>query len=560
MRAAQDDTPKHPLPVTPRAGAAALLAAVAFAVTSGAPAAPAAVAAPAAPVALAADACTNAKAARDAATSQVDPRAKVTLNDQVQAVLAANGFDGTVQSCVETRLGHAFNLQLQNLGRMLFFDPILSLHNDNSCAGCHDPGSGFADAQPIAIGVESPAMVAGPSRIGPRNQRRTPTIINSVFYPAMMWDGRFFAPSGDPFDNSKGFTFPQPEGTTKFLPGDPYVNILAAAQAHMPSTELKEQAGFTGTRGTLGQQWDQFDDGLGQAVPPPDGSGYRNDPIRAAVEVRLNASRHYRVRFGELFSEVAAGAPITFAMVGRAIGEWEATMARANAPLDRFARGALSAMTDDEKYGALLFFGKANCVACHATAGTANQMFSDFQAHNIGVPQIAPAFGVGTGDFIFDGPGLNEDYGLENITHNAADRYKFRTAPLRNLAMQPRYFHNGSFNDLALAIRHHLDVVTSARSYVPGQNGVPPDLRKNRPPVDNVLSTNLDPLVATPVVLTDVEFNQLYAFVSHALLDAKDSRGTNCGRVPLRLPSRMKGLSFEGCTKMANDGGRLVLP
>src|SRR5262249_17413432 len=156
-------------------------------------------------------------------------------------------------------------------------------------------------------------------------------------------------------------------------------------QAHMPSTELKEQAGFTGTRGMLGPEWDQFDDGLGEAVPPPDASGHRNEPIRAAVEARLNASSPYRARLRHPYPAVAARRPATFAMAARAIGEWEATMARANAPLDRFARGALNAMTTDQKLGALLFFGKANCVACHATAGSANQMFSDFKGHNIGV-------------------------------------------------------------------------------------------------------------------------------------------------------------------------------
>ena len=187
-------------------------------------------------------------------------------------------------------------------------------------------------------------------------------------------------------------------------------------------------------------------------------------------------------------------------------------------------------------------------------------MFSDFKAHNIGVPQIAPAFGVGKGNFIFDGPARNEDFGLEGITGDPADRYKFRTTPLRNLAMQPSYFHNGAFNDLSKAIRHHLDVVTSARSYLPAQNGVPADLRKNRPPVDNVLNTNLDPLVATPLILTDEEFNQLYAFVRNGLLDPKDSRGSNCARVPVRIPSRMQMMTFEGCSRMANDRGRIVPP
>ena len=55
-------------------------------------------------------------------------------------------------------------------------------------------------------------------------------------------------------------------------------------------------------------------------------------------------------------------------------------------------------------------------------------MFSDFQDHVIGVPQIAPQVTNNQ----FDGPGANEDFGLEQITGDPADRYKFRTSPLRN--------------------------------------------------------------------------------------------------------------------------------
>ena len=70
-------------------------------------------------------------------------------------------------------------------------------------------------------------------------------------------------------------------------------------------------------------------------------------------------------------------------------------------------------------------------------------MFSDFKMHVIGVPQIAPEFGLGKGNVRFDGPGQDEDFGLEQITGDAADRYKFRSSPLRNAALQPAFFHNG---------------------------------------------------------------------------------------------------------------------
>ena len=167
-------------------------------------------------------------------------------------------------------------------------------------------------------------------------------------------------------------------------------------------------------------------------------------------------------------------------MFGRAIAEFEFTLVFADAPVDRFARGDRSAMTLSEKKGALLFFGRAGCVQCHAVGGRSNEMFSDFDMHVVGVPQIAPRFGVGTGNMIFDGPGEDEDFGLEQITSDPADRYRFRTSPLRNAGVQPAFFHNGAFTRPEDAIRHHLDVVTSARDYRPAAAGVDRDLRFRR--------------------------------------------------------------------------------
>ena len=68
-------------------------------------------------------------------------------------------------------------------------------------------------------------------------------------------------------------------------------------------------------------------------------------------------------------------------------------------------------------------------------------MLSDFQRHVIGVPQIAPLIG----NLAFDGPDGDEDFGLEQVTGNEEDRYKFRTSPRRNAALQPALYHNGSF-------------------------------------------------------------------------------------------------------------------
>jgi cytochrome c peroxidase len=471
--------------------------------------------------------------------------ARPSLDQQLAEVLEENGFTGRIQSTLEARLGRPINPRLANLGRLLWFDKLHALHRDNTCGGCHSPTNGFGDTQSIAIGVQNNNLV-GPHREGPRNQRRSPLIVNTAFLPALMWNGRFNAPSGDPFDNSQGFHFPPPEGDTRFPPNDPINKQLLQAQGQLPPTELVEVAGFTGTKGTIGPEFDQFDDGIGEICPIADASGFRNEPIRQEILEILNATPAYRDLFAENFPEVALGAPIDFNMFGAAIAEFQFTLVFADAPLDQFARGKRNAMTTREKRGALLFFGEAGCVSCHAVAGKSNEMFSDFENRVIGVPQIAPAFGVGQGNVIFDGPGRDEDFGNEQITGDSADRYKFRTAPLRNLALSPAFFHNGCFTRLEDAIRHHLNVSQSARNYDPVAAGVAADLAQRLGPIEPVLA-RLDPLLQTPITLTRREFTDLVAFVRYGLLDKRAKPVNLCKLIPTTVPSGLPPLSFEQC-------------
>lgn len=467
------------------------------------------------------------------------------LDSLLVSALKHAGFTGRMQSKFEKKLGRRVDPKLADLGRLLWFDKFGGLHSDNTCGGCHSPANGFGDSQSIAIGVQNNNRI-GPHRTGPRNQRRTPSAANSAFFPKLMWNGRFSAGSGDPFDNSQGYEFPKPEGTKRFPANDPNVFHLLVAQAHIPPTELVEVAGFTGTRGTIGPEFDQFDDGLGGTVPPPDSSGYRNEPIRQAVLARLNSVPAYRSLFGELFSAVRSGQPITFIMFGKAIAEFEFTLVFANAPLDQFARGDHQAMTTSQKRGALLFFGKARCVQCHAVAGPSNEMFSDFKMHVVGVPQIAPFFGVGKGNMIFDGPGQDEDFGLEQITRNPDDRYKFRSSPLRNAALQPAFFHNGSFGRIEDAIRYHLNVNESVKHYDPKTAGIDRDLTHRMGPMEPVLQ-RLDPLLAKPIVLSPAEFKDLVAFVRDGLLDEAAQKEHLCKLVPQEVPSGLTPMVFEGC-------------
>lgn len=331
--------------------------------------------------------------------------------------------------------------------------------------------------------------------------------INSAFFPRLMWNGRFSSNSGDPFDNSSGFTFPPPEGDTLS-----YQSHLLRAQAFIPPTERVEMAGFS--------------------FPG------NNDDIRAEVVRRLNGAPAYRRLFGGVFDAVRDGGPIDYDMMAAAIAEFEFQQTYANAPIDRFARGDASAMTQGMKKGALLFFGTANCVGCHGVSGRSNEMFSDFDNHVAGTPQIVPS----RGNVRFDGPGTNEDFGLEQVTGNPDDRYKFRSSPLRNIGLQPTFFHNGSHTDLREAIRYHVGPRRGIEGY--STHRLARDLRNPLGPMDDVMA-RLDPQFDRIPRLNGSEINDLAEFVGAALLDPNASPDRLMRLIPRELPSGRRPMLFE---------------
>jgi len=65
------------------------------------------------------------------------------------------------------------------LGRQLYFDPVLSADGTVSCSSCHSPASGMADRKPLSEGVRK--------QLGARN---SPTVLNAAYYSTQFWDGR----------------------------------------------------------------------------------------------------------------------------------------------------------------------------------------------------------------------------------------------------------------------------------------------------------------------------------------------------------------------------------
>lgn len=75
--------------------------------------------------------------------------------------------------------GNAVTPAKVELGKMLFFDPRLSVSWAISCNNCHSVGMGGVDLMETRIGH-------GWQRGG----RNSPTVLNAVFNVAQFWDGR----------------------------------------------------------------------------------------------------------------------------------------------------------------------------------------------------------------------------------------------------------------------------------------------------------------------------------------------------------------------------------
>lgn len=67
-----------------------------------------------------------------------------------------------------------------SLGKLLFFDPVLSSTNERACASCHQPEKGFTDGLPKSLATGFNGTV----------QRNAPTLLNSVYSPRFFWDMR----------------------------------------------------------------------------------------------------------------------------------------------------------------------------------------------------------------------------------------------------------------------------------------------------------------------------------------------------------------------------------
>lgn len=151
-------------------------------------------------------------------------------------------------------------------------------------------------------------------------------------------------------------------------------------------------------------------------------------PIEQAV-ARLNRIEGYRQAFQKVF-----GTDVTADGIAKAIASYERTVLSGNAPFDHYEAGKKDALSEEAERGYKLFFGKANCSACHSGPN-----LSDSSYHNIGIGMDA------------DEP----DPGRFTVSKLGGDTGAFKTPTLREIARTAPYMHDGSLPTLEAVIDHY---------------------------------------------------------------------------------------------------------
>ncbi len=400
------------------------------------------------------------------------------LNEQLRRVIEATG-----QSMDDLRMPSSDDLEnipqdSSNrltpakiaLGKLLFHETALGIDGMTderaqtfSCASCHNAAAGFAAGTAQGIGEGGNGFGrSGEGRVRAANVSismldiqpvKSPSILNAGYQKVMLWNGQFGAT-----DVNEGTESNWTEGTPK----------------------AKNSLGFEGveTQAIAGLEVHRLD-----------------------LDSTLLYQYGYQALFDAAFEDVPIAERYNRLTAALAIAAYERTVLANQAPFQQWLAGDVSALNDQEKAGALVFFGDGNCAGCHSGPSLASTSF-----HALGMSDLhdsaSPVFG--------STPNQAEHKGRGGFTMRSEDMYKFKTPQLYNLADSRFYGHGSSFR----SIRNVIEYKSAAQA----QN-------------ERVPSDKLSPDF-TPLSLSDQQIQDLTAFLEDGLRDPNLARYT-----PEVLPS-----------------------
>ena len=281
-----------------------------------------------------------------------------------------------------------------NLGRQLFFDRRLSVNETLSCAMCHIPEQGFTQ----------PGLAPPVGRLGGGGRRSVPSLYNVAYTGVLFLDGR---------------------------------ETSLEDQIWSPLLAVNEMA----------------------------------NPSREAVLKKLASNADYRAQFNALYP-----AGLTEESVGRALAAYQRALLSADSPFDRWYFSDQMAAGDAKVTGALYpplakagfaVFEEKGCASCHRL-NEADALFTDSQFHNTGTgfrrygralrpPKVQLAPGVYVVPTVDAETETFTDEGRFEVTGNPADRWRYRTPSLRNVALTAPYMHDGSLTTLESVVKFYAD-------------------------------------------------------------------------------------------------------
>jgi len=270
---------------------------------------------------------------------------------------------------VKSPKDNPFSKEKADLGKLLFYDPILSGDKDVACATCHHPNTGYAEFLDLSIGPNAYGL--GSRRRFNRDndipfvKRNAQTVLNSAF---------------NGIDGNNRY---DPSNASMFW--DERAKSLEK-QALEPIKAFEEMRG----------------------------KGFSEDEILNIVVERLKEIPEYQQLFEQAFEENNS---ITVENLSKAIAAFERTLVTNNSRFDKYMRGDKDAIHISEKDGFELF-KSVGCINCHN-----GPMFSDFKPHVIGVPRNSklPEIDKGIADtFAFRTPTLRNLRFTAPYMHNGS--------------------------------------------------------------------------------------------------------------------------------------------